>query len=249
MSALLPFGVTAGQVRDSPIPAVLCIVYSAIVVGATNMADLDISGSWKIYQTNKYTVSLTAIQNGNKVDIISATYYRGSSQLNGSGKGSVVGNYVEFTIDWKLGQTADRQGQYTGSRDPNDGKLHGSTKDLGDQSSTANWESDRMFNVPMPMNSPQIGCELDATRSLNELRVYGSGFHPGEDVTIVIETMVAIVGQLATRNWSKTATQADVEGRIDVKLSILCSNGWSTHSVYAEGAISGKSNIPAGVVC
>lgn len=93
-------------------------------------------GKWTLYQTNA-TVAVDFSQDGAGRLFGSV---RSGNTVGTVREGSVDGQTIYFIIDWSHGPV----GRYTGSRGA-DGRLSGTTYDLTNPSSHANWSTQRQF--------------------------------------------------------------------------------------------------------
>lgn len=93
-------------------------------------------GVWTLYQTNATVqVNLTQDGNGHLFGTVSSGSTVGTLE-----SGAVDGNNISFTVRWNHGPV----GRYTGVRGA-DGRLSGTTYDLTNPSSHANWSTLRTF--------------------------------------------------------------------------------------------------------
>jgi hypothetical protein len=99
---------------------------------------IDVSGDWKIFQNNGFTVQVHLEQNGNLVSGSAVQLPRISGVVRAGG--AVNGSSLSLIIDWDNGA----KGKYDGSVDSR-GRLAGITVDLLNPQSRASWNSDRVF--------------------------------------------------------------------------------------------------------
>jgi hypothetical protein len=109
---------------------------------------LQVGGAWDIVQTNSFRVSINIIQDQDRLSAF-ASHTNGSVQSL-EAQGFVHGPNFEMTITWNNGT----RGLYTGIlthgpfTSPPLGFLAGSTQDLNNPGSHADWHSEgRLFQV------------------------------------------------------------------------------------------------------
>jgi hypothetical protein len=95
------------------------------------------AGSWQLYQSNGFTVTLNVAQDGNGALYGSAT---DGSSVGTIQAGSVDATSIYFVIGWSNGAT----GRYTGSLGP-DRRLSGTTFDVNHPTSQATWYTNQTF--------------------------------------------------------------------------------------------------------
>ncbi|WKU47796.1 hypothetical protein Q3V23_29180 [Streptomyces sp. VNUA116] len=95
-------------------------------------------GTWELYQSNGFTVTLNLTQDGGG-HLYGSGYYGGTSGTVEYGA-VVDGTSIYFTIGWSNGA----RGRYTGSLG-SDRRLSGLTYDLNNPSSQASWSTTRVF--------------------------------------------------------------------------------------------------------
>ncbi|MGR4883099.1 hypothetical protein ACIPUC_27340 [Streptomyces sp. LARHCF249] len=94
-------------------------------------------GLWVLYQTNATVhVNLTQDSAGNLFGTVSSGDTVGTLEAGGA----VDGERIYFTVQWNHGP----RGRYTGVRGA-DHRLSGTTHDLNNPASQANWFTQRMF--------------------------------------------------------------------------------------------------------
>ncbi len=103
-------------------------------------AVLGVGGQWEIVQDNGFRVTVNLTQNGSAVS--------GSAHTSTNDSVSLTGNVTATTLDMTIAWKGGAKGQYHGDfahgpfTPPPIGFLRGTTKDLSDPTSTANWESE-----------------------------------------------------------------------------------------------------------
>ncbi|MCJ0874323.1 hypothetical protein [Streptomyces sp. AP-93] len=124
-------GLAAPASGAAPAPAAASPVQEVRAVPAFNAG-----GVWYLYQTNATVrVDLTQDSSGRLFGTVSSGNTVGTLR-----DGSVDGENIYFTVGWSHGPI----GRYTGVRGP-DRRLSGTTFDLTNPSSHANWSTQRTF--------------------------------------------------------------------------------------------------------